>query len=93
MIAAIEKQKYVYVMERKEEKLVIHSPREAHKSHSVCLDAISLDTGSDNAMFVCLEMDYGEVEDKEAIVNTGGIKKSIVFYEMDFGMNTVIRKK
>ena len=67
--------------------------RDSHKSHSVCLDAISLDTGSDNAMFVCLEMDYGEVEDKEAIVNTGGIKKSIVFYEMDFGMNTVIRKK
>ena len=44
-------------------------------------------------MFVCLEMDYGDVEDKEAIINTGGIKKSIVYYEMDFGMNTVIRKK
>ena len=41
---------------------------------------VSLDTGSDNAIFVCLEMDYGEVEDKEAIVNTGGVKKSVVYY-------------
>jgi splicing factor 3B subunit 3 len=38
-------------------------------------------------------MDYGEVEDKEAIVNVGGVRKSMVYYEMDFGMNTVIRKK
>ena len=38
-------------------------------------------------------MDYGEVEDKDSIINTGGVKKSVVYYEMDFGMNTVIRKK
>jgi splicing factor 3B subunit 3 len=54
MVAAIEKQKFVYVLERKEEKLMIHSPREAHKSHSVCVDMVALDTGSDNAMFVCI---------------------------------------
>lgn len=54
---------------------------------------VALDTGSDNAIFVCLEMDYGEVEDKEAIVNVGGVRKVVVYYEMDFGMNTVIRKK
>ena len=44
-------------------------------------------------MFVCLEIDYGEQSDKEAPINTGEIKKSLVYYEMDFGMNTVIRKK
>jgi hypothetical protein len=44
-------------------------------------------------MFVCLEINYGEVEDKEALINVGGIKKCIVYYEMDFGMNTVIRKR
>lgn len=71
----------------------MHSPREAHKSHSICVDVVALDTGTDNAMFVCIEMDYGEVEDKEAIINIGGVKKSIIYYEMDFGMNTVIRKK
>ena len=44
--------------------MIIHSPRVAHKSHSICVDAVSLDTGSDNAMFLCIEMDYGETEDK-----------------------------
>ena len=73
--------------------MIIHSPRESHKSHSICVDAVSLDTGSDNAMFVCIEMDYGETEDKQSIINMGGVKKSIVYYQMDFGMNTVIRKK
>lgn len=42
---------------------------------------------------MCLEIDYGEVEDKEALVNVGGVRKAIVYYEMDFGMNSVIRKK
>ena len=93
MTAAIEKEKFVYVLERKEDKLFIHSPREAHKSHSVCMDAVGLDTGSDNAVFACLEMDYGEREDKEATINTGKMRKVVAYYEMDFGMNTVIRKK
>jgi splicing factor 3B subunit 3 len=26
-------------------------------------------------------------------VNVGGVRKAVVYYEMDFGMNTVIRKK
>lgn len=33
------------------------------------------------------------MENKEALVNVGGVKKSIIYYEMDFGMNTVIKKK
>ena len=44
------------------------------------MDVVGLDTGSENAMFVCLEMDYGEVEDKESVVNMGGVRKSIVYY-------------
>ena len=27
------------------------------------------------------------------MVNTGSVKKNLAYYEMDFGMNTVIRKK
>jgi len=41
--------------------LFLHSAREAHKSHSICVDIVALDTGSENAMFVCIEMDFGEV--------------------------------
>ncbi len=54
----------MYVIERHEDKLSILSPREAHKAHTVLIDMVALDTGSENAIFVCLEMDYGEVEDK-----------------------------
>ena len=93
MIAAIEKQKFVYVLSRDNDELRIHSPIEAHKSHTVCMDCVALDVGNENAVFVCLEIDYGETEDKGALVSTGAIKKSIAYYEMDFGMNTVIRKK
>lgn len=52
-----------------------------------------MDVGNQNSIFVALEIDYGEVEDKEALINQGGVKKSLVYYEMDFGMNNVIRKK
>lgn len=57
------------------------------------MDCAALDVGNDNAMFVCLEIDYGETDDKEALVNTGAVRKNISYYEMDFGMNTVIKKK
>jgi splicing factor 3B subunit 3 len=54
MIAAIEKQKFVYVLTREEDKTIIQSPREAHKSHSICMDVVALDVGNENAMFTCL---------------------------------------
>ena len=54
MVAAIEKQKFVYVIAREDEKMIIQSPREAHKSHTICMDVVALDMGNDNAMFACL---------------------------------------
>lgn len=73
--------------------MVIQSPREAHKSYTLCMDVVALDTGNENAMFACLEIEYGEEGEKDAPINTGEVKKSVIYYEMDFGMNTVIRKK
>jgi splicing factor 3B subunit 3 len=52
-----------------------------------------LDVGQENAQFACLEVDYGETDDKNSLVVKGGIRKSLVIYEMDLGMNTVIRQK
>lgn len=46
MVAAIEKQKFVYVLSREDDKTVIQSPREAHKSHSICMDVVALDVGN-----------------------------------------------
>lgn len=93
MIAAVEKEKFVYTLNRENNKLVISSPREAHKSHTLCLDVVALDVGQENAIFICLEVDYGDTDDKNSLVVKGGIRKAIVYYEMDFGMNTVIRQK
>lgn len=93
MIAAVEKEKFVYTLNRESNRLIISSPREAHKSHTLCLDIVGLDVGQENAQFASLEIDYGEVEDRNSLIITGGAKKSLAIYEMDFGMNYVIRKK
>jgi splicing factor 3B subunit 3 len=37
-------------------------------------------------------MDYGDVEQTYAAVNTGKIQKTLTLYEMDLGLNNVTRK-
>ena len=72
MIAAVEKQKFVYTLNRENDKISISSPREAHKSHTLLVSLAALDIGNENsAQFAALEIDYGEVDDKESLVNTG----------------------
>ena len=83
MIAAVEKQKLVYILNRDAQaKLTISSPLEAHKSHTITFDIASLDVGFNNPLFMSLEIDYQE--DK----NT----KKLVTYELDLGLNHVVRK-
>lgn len=49
MIGAIEKQKFVYIMNRdSQNQLTISSPLEAHKPHVLTLAMIGLDVGIDN---------------------------------------------
>ena len=43
MICAIEKQKFVYVLNRENDNVIIHSPIEAHRSHTICIDCVALD--------------------------------------------------
>lgn len=65
MIGAIEKQKFVYILNRdNKENLTISSPLEAHKSHSICHDVVGLNVGFENPMFVSIEQNY-ETLDKE----------------------------
>ena len=93
MISAIEKQKFVYIMNRdSENKLTISSPLETHKSHGIIFDTCGVDVGHDNPLFATIEVDYGEIDEFDAPVITGEIKKTIAFYEMDLGLNHVIRK-
>jgi splicing factor 3B subunit 3 len=93
MIGAIEKQKFVYITGRDiENKMTISSPLEAHKSNTICFDLVGIDVGYDNPLFACLEVDYGDADTENAPVNTGDYEKLLVFYEMDLGLNHVIRK-
>jgi splicing factor 3B subunit 3 len=93
MIGAIEKQKFVYLTSRdSENKMTISSPLEAHKSHTICFDIAALDVGYENPMFVSLEVDYGDSDDEKSSVNTGDYEKLLVYYEMDLGLNHVVRK-
>lgn len=59
MVAAIEKQKFVYVMNRDTaQNLTISSPLEAHKNHTLVYACVGVDVGFDNPVFACLEVDY-----------------------------------
>ena len=73
-------------------KLMISSPLEAHKPHTLTLDMCALDNGLENPQFACLEIDYGEPDSKDDPVVTGDYIKSLVVYEIDLGLNHVIRK-
>lgn len=93
IIGAVEKQKFVYIINRdNENKMTISSPLEAHKSHTICFDICGLDVGYENPLFACLEVDYGDPDNETSSVNTGDFQKLLVYYEMDLGLNHVVRK-
>jgi len=63
MIAAVEKQKFVYVLNRDAAaNLTISSPLEAHKSHNVVFAVSALDCGFDNPVFATIELDYSDAD-------------------------------
>lgn len=63
MIGALEKQKFVYVLNRDAAaNLTISSPLEAHKSHNICFALTALDCGFDNPIFAAIELDYSDAD-------------------------------
>jgi splicing factor 3B subunit 3 len=93
LIGALERQKFVYQMNRDaSNKLIISSPLEAHKPHTLTLAMTALDNGLENPQFACLEIDYGDVESIDSAVVTGDAEKHLVVYEVDLGLNHVVRK-
>jgi len=95
MIGAVEKQKFVYVLNRDAEaKLMISSPLEAHKSHSLTFDICGVDVDFENPTFACLEIDYEDVETEareDPHADAMG-HKLLSLYELDLGLNHVTRK-
>lgn len=59
MIAACEKNKFVYVLNRDNAaNLTISSPLEAHKARHVVFAVCGLDCGFENPVFAAIELDY-----------------------------------
>jgi splicing factor 3B subunit 3 len=93
MVASIEKQKLVYVMNRTPtEKLTISSPLEAHKSHAIVFDICGLDVGFDNPKFAALEVDYSEADADPTGAAAAATAKQLVFYKLDLGLNNMTRE-
>jgi splicing factor 3B subunit 3 len=63
MIAAMEKSKLVYILNRDAAaNLTISSPLEAHRTSSIVHHIVGVDVGFENPMFAALEVDYAEAD-------------------------------
>ena len=93
MVGAVEKQKFVYVMNRDSDaNLTISSPLEAHKSHTLTFHIAGLDCGFDNPVFAAIELDYGEADQDHTGEAAAEAQKHLTYYELDLGLNHVVRK-
>ncbi|RHZ16667.1 hypothetical protein DYB31_010115 [Aphanomyces astaci] len=91
MVGAVEKQKLVYIMNRDaSNRLTISSPLEAHRSHAIHFDIVGVDVGFENPIFAILEVDYSEHDD--GTLGVADAVKSLVYYELDLGLNHVTRR-
>ena len=93
LIGALEKQKFVYVLNRDSEaRLTISSPLEAHKSGMLCFAVTALDVGFDNPLFAAIELDVSEADQDPSGEAAAQAQKHLTLYELDLGLNHVVRK-
>lgn len=93
LIASVEKNKLVYVLNRNAQaELTISSPLEAHKPQSLVFALVALDVGYDNPIFAVLEVDYSTADQDGSGQAFDELEKSLVYYELDLGLNHVVRK-
>lgn len=93
LVSSIEKNKLVYVLNRNAQaELTISSPLEAHKAQVLVFALVALDVGYANPVFATLEVDYGESDQDPTGEAYENIEKLLVYYELDLGLNHVVRK-
>ena len=93
LIASVEKNKLVYVLNRNAQaELTISSPLEAHKPQTLVFAIAALDVGYENPVFAALEVDYTESDQDPTGQAFEDLEKSLVYYELDLGLNHVVRK-
>ena len=72
--------------------MTISSPLEAHKPQTLVFALVGLDVGYENPVFAALEVDYTEVDQDPTGQAFETLEKSLVYYELDLGLNHVVRK-
>ncbi|KEI42808.1 uncharacterized protein L969DRAFT_92232 [Mixia osmundae IAM 14324] len=93
MIAAMEKTKLVYILNRDAAaNLTISSPLEANKAHAIIHSIVGLDVGFENPLFAALEVDYSESDQDDTGAAFEAAEKMLTYYELDLGLNHVIRR-
>ena len=93
LLASVEKNKLVYVLNRNAQaELTISSPLEAHKAQTLVFSMVALDVGYENPIFAALEIDYGDSDQDSTGQAYQDIEKQLVYYELDLGLNHVVRK-
>ncbi|CAN8069477.1 unnamed protein product [Agarophyton chilense] len=82
MISSLERQKFCYVFNRDaEDRVTVSSPLSHQKSGIVTYNTVAVDVGYENPVFASLERSY-----------SSDAKKMLVYYELDLGLNTLVRK-
>eukprot|EP00301_Raphidiophrys_heterophryoidea_P027109 c9493_g1_i1.p1 GENE.c9493_g1_i1~~c9493_g1_i1.p1 ORF type:complete len:1229 (+),score=405.94 c9493_g1_i1:73-3759(+) len=99
MVAAIEKQKFVYVLNRDAgARLTISSPLEGHRNSTFVFHCVGVDVGYDNPIFATIEVEYEDDDDDKAGDDNKdddeavAAEKVLVYYELDLALNHVVRK-
>lgn len=93
LIASIEKNKLVYVLNRNSQaELTISSPLEAHKNGVLVFSLVALDVGYSNPVFAALETDYSDSDQDPTGEAYKEVEVQLVYYELDLGLNHVVRK-
>jgi len=93
MSAACEKQKLVYILNRDgQARLTISSPLEAHKSNTIHFSPVGMDVGFENPVFAVIELDYEDADADPTGEAAQEAKQALTFYELDLGLNHVVRK-
>lgn len=93
LIAATEKNKLVYVLNRNSQaELTISSPLEAHKPGVLVFSMVALDVGYANPVFAALETDYTDADQDPSGEAYQELETQLVYYELDLGLNHVVRK-
>ena len=99
--AALESKKFAHSISRSEEKLNLSSPLESHRPGHLCQSLVALDSGLEHhPAFATIEFDFGELDTRQQLespkapipIDSNREKKQLCYYELDQGLNNVVKK-